>query len=118
AASRERHGRTSRSGGTATSGSLVLFPPRSHAPRGNAVFDALRRVQWHLASQWNTTRSVGRSVPTRSVGTRVLAHLFNFSRSALASTADLLLGCLSITSCSTALASASSLASISVLAAF
>ena len=41
-------------------------PPRSHAPRGNAVFDALRRALGSRAG----TRSVRDGIPTRSVGTR------------------------------------------------
>jgi demethylmenaquinone methyltransferase / 2-methoxy-6-polyprenyl-1,4-benzoquinol methylase len=39
--------------------------PRSHAPRGNALFDALRRPR-----AW--TRSVPLRVPTQSVGTRAV----------------------------------------------
>jgi hypothetical protein len=42
---------------------------RSHALRGNAVFDALRRLTC-LRGKW--TRSVPEGIPTRSVGTSVM----------------------------------------------
>ena len=44
--------------------------PRSHAPRGNAVLDALRPLDGQSVGPGSTTRSVGENIPTQSVGTR------------------------------------------------
>ena len=66
---------------------VIVFSTRSHALRGNAVFDALRRVRWIIGtlpcSQYTTampgrrsdgashaTQSVEDGIPTQSVGTR------------------------------------------------
>ncbi len=40
------------------------------APRGNAVWDALRPLDGQSFGPGPTTRSVGENIPTRSVGTR------------------------------------------------
>src|SRR4051812_20945090 len=45
------------------------LPTRSHAPRGNALFDAPRRPGRARATR-RGTRSVPDGIPTRSVGTR------------------------------------------------
>ncbi len=63
------------------------IPSRSHALRGNARTDAPRRVSASLhqpecasdlrasGCKPDSTQSVGRCVPTQSVGTRLLAFL-------------------------------------------
>ena len=55
---------------------------RSHAPRGNAVFDALRRPGPVRGRETVGTRSVRDGIPTRSVGTS-RCKFFQINRLAL-----------------------------------
>jgi len=56
---------------------LISFYPRSHAPRGNAVPDALRPLR--TGFRHRTTQSVEEGIPKRSVGTRISARRVVFS---------------------------------------